>query len=87
MQNNAIDLVQRYLDIEIAKSEFQRIQFFIVALLVGLGIMSFNFFLVEHSTDFFNNPNTKFLVVGWFVAFINYEIVGLLIAKRFLRKK
>lgn len=87
MRNNAIDLVSRHLDKEIALSEYKRIQFFIVLLLIGLLTMSFNFFIIKGTTQFFHNPNTKFLVTGWFVVFICYELVGYYIARYYLAIK
>lgn len=87
MQSGAIDLVQRYLDIEIAKSEFKRIRFFIIALLIGLAAMSINFFVVENTTDFFINPYSPTLVVLWFLLFLIYELIGYFLARRFLKAK
>lgn len=49
--------------------------------------MSFNFFVIKGTTNFFNNDITKYYVVGWFVAFLGYEIVAYFFARRFLRRK
>lgn len=72
MKNNAIDLANRELEIAIAKSEYKRIKIFITALLLGLLIMSFNFFVIRDTTQFFKNENTKYLIMAWFVAFLTY---------------
>lgn len=87
MKGPSIDLVTRQLDIAIARSEYRRIKFFIVALLLGLVTMFFNFFVVEGTTSFFKHSTTKYFVVGWFVVFLFYEVVGFYIAKNFLLRK
>ena len=87
MKRNAIDLVTRRLDIAIAESEYKRIKFFIGALFIGLLTMLFNFFVLKDTTSFFRNEYTKFLVVLWFISFLTYEIVGFLIAGKYLRSK
>ncbi|HHP7242982.1 MAG TPA: adenylate/guanylate cyclase domain-containing protein [Cyclobacteriaceae bacterium] len=87
MNGNTIDLIERRLDIAIAKSEFKRIKLFIAALFLGLLIMFFDFFVVEDTTSFFRNENTKFFVMFWFSAFLSYEIIGFFIARNYLRKK
>jgi len=84
---NALDLTDRQMDIFIAKSELKRIKFFIAALSMGLLIMSVNFFVVSGTTDFFNSVYSKYVVTGWFIVFLIYEIVGHAIAKVFLRRK
>jgi adenylate cyclase len=80
-------LADREMDISIAKSEYKRIRLFIIALLVGLLIMLFNFFIIHGTTSFFNQNYTKFIVVGWFMAFLTYEIIGYAIATRYLEKQ
>lgn len=75
------------MDIATARSEFKRIQIFIIALLIGFAIMSINFFGIEGTTDFFKKEDTKFYVIGWFVTFLLYELFGYFIAKYFLKKK
>lgn len=87
MKNNAIDLANRELEIAITKSEYKRIKIFITALLLGLLIMSFNFFVIRDTTQFFKNENTKYLIMAWFVAFLTYETTGLAIAGWFLKRK
>lgn len=72
MKNNAIDLANRELESAIAKSEYKRIKIFITALLLGLLIMFFNFFVIRDTTQFFKNENTKYLIMAWFVAFLTY---------------
>lgn len=87
MKVNAINLIERKLNIAAAKSEFKRIQLFIIALLLGLIIMSITFFLIEGTTNFFKNKTTKYFIVLWFATFLVYEIIGYFIAKSYLKKK
>lgn len=87
MKGNSVNLIERKLNIAAAKSEFKRIQLFILALLLGLTIMSINFFLVKGTTSFFKNKNTKYFIILWFLIFIIYEIIGYFIAKSYLKKK
>lgn len=86
-RKQALELIWKQMDIATARSEFKRIQIFIIALLIGFAIMSINFFGIEGTTDFFNKKGTKFYVIGWFIAFILYELFGYFIAKYFLKKK
>ncbi|UII80329.1 adenylate/guanylate cyclase domain-containing protein [Flagellimonas sp. CMM7] len=87
MKTDAIDLLRQRLDAAIAQSEFKRIKLFIIALFLGLAIISFDFFLVSGTTSFFNDKNTKFYIVLWFLAFLAYEVMGYFIAKSYLKKK
>jgi adenylate cyclase len=75
------------MDIAIALSEFKRIKVFIIALFVGLIIMGINFFAIKGTTDFFKKEGTEYYVIGWFMAFLIYELIGFFIAKKFLNKK
>lgn len=84
---HSIDLAERQMDIAVAKSEFKRIQFFILALLIGLCVMLVSFFVFKGTTDFFKKPDTKYFVVAWFVIFILYEFFGFIMSKRYLQKK
>ena len=72
MKNNAIDLANRELESAIAKSEYKRIKIFITALLLGLLIMSFNFFVIRDTTQFFKKENNKYLIIAWFVKFLTH---------------
>lgn len=84
---HSINLAERQMDIAVAKSEFKRIQLFILSLLIGLAIMLIQFFLVKGTTDFFVKPDTKYYVIGWFVIFITYEVIGFFLARSYLKKK
>ncbi len=87
MEENTVSLIERKLNFSIAQSEFKRIQLFILALLVGFVIMSINFFLVEGTTSFFKNNNTKYYIILWFVTFLTYEVIGYFIARFYLKRK
>ena len=80
-------MVQRQLDIAIAKSEYKKIQLFIVALLVGFVLMFINFFFVEDTTSFFRFYFTPYYIVGWFLLFLGYELIAVLFAKEYLQRK
>jgi len=82
----ALELFLRQIDIAIAKSEFKRIQIFIIALFLGLVIMSVSFFGIKGTTDFFRKEDTKYYVLGWFIIFLLYELLGFFLARYFLRK-
>jgi len=70
-----------------AKSEYKRIQLFIAALLLGLAIMSFDFFLIRETTSFFKHEYTKYFIVLWFLSFLAYEGFAFFFAKSYLKKK
>lgn len=81
------DLIQRHLDTAIAESELKRIKLFLGTLVLGFLIMSFNFFAVKNTTNFFSNDFTKFLIVGWFLIFILYESITLIMAQSFIKRE
>lgn len=83
----SIDLLERQLDIAVAKSEFKRIRLFIGALLIGLVVMSFNFFVIKGTTSFFTNSVTEYWVVGWFISFLGYETFAYFLARNYQRIK
>jgi adenylate cyclase len=86
-KHKELDSIWKQMDIATARSEFKRIQVFIIALFIGLAIMSINFFGIEGTTDFFKRKGTKFFVLGWFLTFLLYELSGYFIAKYFLKRK
>lgn len=86
-KSNSIDLLERQFDIAVAKSEFKRIKLFIGALLIGLLVMSFNFFVIEGTTNFFNNAISKYYVVGWIMTFLGYEVIAYFFASNYLKRK
>ena len=87
MNENTINIIESKLKLATAKSEFKRVQLFIIALLAGLIIMSINFFVVTGTTSFFNNENTKYYIMLWFFSFLSYEVIGYFVIKRYLKKE
>ena len=87
MSENTINIIESKLKLATAESEFKRVQLFIIALLVGLIIMSINFFVVTGTTSFFNNENTKYYIMLWFFSFLSYEVIGYFVIKRYLKKE
>ncbi len=86
-KSQSIDLTSRAMGIAIAKSEYKRIKIFIIALIIGLVSMCISFFFINGTTTFFKYQYTKYYVIGWFIIFLIYEIIGYFTAASLLRRK
>ena len=75
------------IQVEIAKSKKQRIYIFIIALSISLLYTIANLFITDYGLfHFFDNPGTYFLIIGWHLLFIVYELLILFFVARYVSK-
>jgi len=67
--------------------ELIRVKVLIAFLSFGVIIMATDFFLVEGGASFFKHSSTKFVVIGWMLSFLLFEIISLGILSRYFKKK
>ena len=67
--------------------ELIRVKVLIAFLSFGVIIMATDFFLVEGGASFFKHSTTKFVVIGWMLSFLLFEIISLGILSRYFKKK